>query len=105
MAAEVTPGLPAVDLPKELGSSGWTARDNARVLAAEQFAIIQDGEIFLEYGLERVIVRSYHRGRETMIAEVLEMKFPTGAYGLVSFNRRSLPAHRRELQFGRYVIV
>ena len=51
LAAEATPGLPAVDLPKELGSSGWTARDNARVLAADQFAIIQDGEIFLEYGL------------------------------------------------------
>jgi hypothetical protein len=96
--------VPPIELPKELGSSGWKAHDNQRTLSSDQFAIVQGGEVFLEYGLERVITRSYKQGNEAMFVEVFEMRFPTGAYGLVSFNRKSLPSHRLEFQFGRYVV-
>ena len=45
-----------IELPKELGA--WSARDNSRVLTADQFSVIQGGEVFLEYGLERVVMRT-----------------------------------------------
>lgn len=96
--------LPPVDLPRELVNSEWKARDNSRILSGEQYGVVQGGEVFLEYGLERVVMRTYQRGTDSMTVEVLEMRFPTGAYGLLSFNRKGLPKHRREFQFGRYVV-
>lgn len=112
-AGEPVPSLPQsgpkaavspIELPKELGNSEWKARDHSRILTGDQFAIVQGGEVFLEYGLERVVMRTYQHGNDAMTVEVFEMRFPTGAYGLLSFNRKSLPGHRRELVFGRYLI-
>jgi hypothetical protein len=93
-----------IELPRELGISGWKARNESRILTSEQFAVVQGGEVFLEYGLQRVVTRTYQHGNEAMTIEVFETRFPTGAYGLLTFNRRNLPAYRRELQFGRYVV-
>ncbi|MEP7274650.1 MAG: DUF6599 family protein, partial [Acidobacteriota bacterium] len=94
----------SVDLPSVLPGSAYHADRRATVLSAEQYAIVNGAEVFVEYGLERVTLRRYVNGRSAMTVEVFQMRFPTGAYGLLSFNRGSLPTHRREFSAGRYLV-
>ncbi len=96
--------VPPVELPVELPGGVWRARGRARILTAEQFAVVHGAEVFLEYGLERVTMRRYGNGSTGMTTEVFEMRFPTGAYGLYTFNRRGLPPHRLEFNAGRYLV-
>ena len=70
---------PPINLPNDLFGNEWRARDKPRVLTADQFAVVQNGEVFLEYGLQRVVMRTYARGVESMTVEVFEMRYATGA--------------------------
>jgi hypothetical protein len=90
-------------LPDQFGNS-WRATGPAKQMSAEQFRVVQDAEVYLEYGLQTVTTRAYTSGRDQVSIEVFEMRYPSGAYGLYTFNRGLLPAGREEFQAGRYVV-
>lgn len=100
----ISTSTPAIELPNELPGGAWRARGNARVLSADQFAVVDGAEVFLEYGLEHVIARRYLKGSSAVTVEAFEMHFPSGAYGLLATNRRTLPSHRSEFTAGRYLV-
>lgn len=90
-------------LPPRLGAN-WRAIGPARVLDSEKFAIVQDADLYLEYGLKRLTTRAYTDGKTKVIVEAFEMLYPSGAYGLFSFNRSSLSPNRKEFHIGRYLV-
>src|SRR5204862_7105574 len=90
-------------LPPRLGDN-WRAVGEAHRLNAEQFAVVQDASVALEYGLQSRTTRSYAKGKARVTIEAFEMRYPSGAHGLFTFNRGSLPANRQEFYVGRYLI-
>jgi hypothetical protein len=74
------------------------------MLAPEQYADARNARIAIEYGLQRVARRVYSNQRARATAEVLAMRFPSGAFGYWAFNRSSLAPGMRETQFGRYLV-
>jgi hypothetical protein len=90
-------------LPDVLGNL-WRADGAPKQLTAEQFRVVEDAEVYLEYGLQSVMTRAYLKGRDRMLIEVFEMRYPSGAYGLFTFNRGSLSAGQQEFQAGRYLV-
>lgn len=101
-AAEKQPARIEI-LPEQLGNS-WRATGPAKQMSTEQFKVVQDAEVYLEYGLRTVTTRAYANDRDQVSIEVFEMRYPSGAYGLYTFNRGLLPAGREEFQTGRYVV-
>lgn len=92
-------------LPPSLGTA-WRAAGPAQQISAEKFAPEpkQDAKVYLEYGLQSVIRRTYANGQKRVTVEAYEMRHPSEAYGLFTFNRGSLPAGCQEIQTGRYVV-
>ena len=90
-------------LPQRLGDH-WRAVGEARTLSAENFAVVQDAKVAAEYGLQSVTTRSYTNGKSKVTIEAFEMRFPSGAHGLFTFNRGSLTARRQEFAVGRFFI-
>lgn len=90
-------------LPPRLGDN-WRAAGEARRLNAEQFAVVQDASVPLEYGLQSLTTRSYAKGKTRVTIEAFEMRYPSGAHGLFTFNRGSLPSNRQEFYVGRYLV-
>lgn len=91
-------------VPPVLPGTGWRAEGPARVLTGAEFAIVAGGDVFAEYGLQRVALQRYRQSRARMLMEVFEMRFNSGAFGLYTFHRNSLPAGRHELVAGRYLV-
>ncbi|MFN0121859.1 MAG: DUF6599 family protein [Blastocatellia bacterium] len=95
-------GVRKIALPDLAGE--WKAagaarrRDPAQLAAADQLAV------WREYGVLSVTARDYVRGKAKVTVAVYETKFPSGAYGLHSFNRGALPAGQNEIQAGPLVI-
>ena len=90
-------------LPPRLGDN-WRAASEARRLNAEQFAVVQDASVPLEYGLQSLTTRNYAKGKARVTIEAFEMRYPSGAHGLFTFNRGSLPSNRQEFYIGRYLV-
>lgn len=90
-------------LPPRLGAA-WRALGESRSLDAEKVTVLQDADLYLEYGLQRLITQAYTSGREKVTVEMFEMKYPAGAYGLYTFNRGSLSPDRQEFHVGRYLV-
>ena len=90
-------------LPARLGSL-WHAVSEPRNLTPERFAVVQGAEVYLEYGLRAVITRVYTDGKNQVVVEAFEMQYPSGAYGLFTFNRGSLSPCRQEFPVGRFMI-
>jgi len=90
-------------LPARLGAS-WKAVSPARILGKDQWSVLPDADIHAEYGLKQLITRQYSDGRSKFTAEILEMNFTSGAYGLYTFNRGSLPSNRKEFFVGRFLV-
>jgi hypothetical protein len=90
-------------LPARLGDK-WRAAGEARTLSAEKFAVVQDADVLLEYGLQSVSARSYTNGKTSVLVEAFEMRYPSGAHGLFTFNRGSLSSGRQEFHAGRYLV-
>lgn len=90
-------------LPAILDNS-WRATNAARRLSVAQFSVVQDAEVYAEYGLQSVTSRSYRNGPQNVLVEVYEMQYPSGAYGLFTFNRGTIESGRQEFQAGRYLV-
>jgi uncharacterized protein DUF6599 len=86
------------------GSIGeWRALGRARILKAEEWSVLPDATIYSEYGLQRLHSRVYTKGSARATVEIFEMRFPSGAYGLYTFNRGSLSPNRREIYLGNFL--
>ena len=93
-----------VQLPPALAGTSWRAEGSTRTLSSEQFSIVHGSDVFLEYGLQQLTSRTYLNGHSSLTVEVFEMRYPTGAYGLYTFNRGSVPKYRHEFVAGSYLI-
>ncbi len=93
-------------LPATLGNS-WHASGPVQQISAGKFAPAepwQDAKVYLEYGLQSLTRRTYTNGQKRVTVEAYEILHPSGAYGLFTFNRGSLPAGYQEFQTGHYVL-
>ena len=90
-------------LPARLGNV-WRAVGESRIMSADEFSIVQDANVYLEYGMQSLTTRIYTDGKTQFVIEAFEMRYPSGAYGLCTFNRGLLPSNRREFSIGRYLI-
>jgi hypothetical protein len=90
-------------LPNNLGEN-WQAVGAQKVLNPDQWAVLPDSDIYAEYGLQKLTNRTYSKGKTKATVEIFEMKFDSGAFGLFTFHRGSLPPNRRELHVGRHLI-
>ncbi|MBO0800543.1 MAG: hypothetical protein J2P31_17120, partial [Blastocatellia bacterium] len=82
----------------------WRAINRTRILKSDEWSVLPDAPIYEEYGLQRLHSRVYARGNDKATVEIFEMRFPSGAYGLYTFNQGSLSPHRREFYQGNYLI-
>jgi len=90
-------------LPTAFGNA-WRAAGPSKQLSAEKFSVVQGSEVYLEYGLQSVATRTYTNGHNQVMIEAYELRYPSGAYGLFSFDRGSLSAGRHEFYAGRYLV-
>lgn len=93
----------AKGLPNRIGSE-WIAHTPSRKLSADQIPESQNTKILLEYGLQSFTDRSYTNGKDRVVVECYEMKYVSGAYGLWTFRRQTLPEGQREFFNGRYLV-
>lgn len=90
-------------LPPRLALN-WRATEEIKKLTTSNFFNNQENKIYLEYGLQSIVSRSYTNNSSRVIITAFEMKYPSGAYGLWTFNRSSITPERREFNSGRYLI-
>ncbi len=85
-------------------NDGWRATGSPQILTVEQSSVLPDGDVYAEYGLVLLANRQYTDGKNKVVIEIFQMKFASGAYGLLSYNRGNLTTKRQEFQIGRYLI-
>jgi hypothetical protein len=90
-------------LPDNLGGE-WQAVNQSRILKSDEWGILPDAPIYTEYGLQRLYSRVYGKGGAKATVEIFEMRYPSEAYGLFTYNRGSLSANRREFYLGSYLV-
>lgn len=93
----------SIGLPDKIGSE-WKASASSHKLNADKLPIEAEIKLLLEYGLQSITSRPYTKGKDKVEISSFEMKYVSGAYGLWSFHRQSLPEGQREIFSGRYVI-
>lgn len=93
----------AKGLPDRIGSE-WRAHTPSRKLNADQILETQNPKILLEYGLQSFTDRSYTNRKDKLVVECYEMRYVSGAYGLWTFHRQTLPDREKEFFNGRYLI-
>jgi hypothetical protein len=93
----------SIQLPAALPGD-WRATGATRLLTATGLPVNPDSDLYREFGLERLQTRIYANGRRKLTVEVFEMHYPSGAYGLSTFDRASTSSPRREFQRGRYLV-
>jgi hypothetical protein len=89
-------------LPDNPGGE-WRAVNQSRILKSDEWSILPDARIYTEYGLQRLFSRVYGKGNAKATVEIFEMRYPSEAYGLFTFNRGSLSPNRREFYVGNYL--
>ncbi|MFN7927287.1 MAG: DUF6599 family protein [Blastocatellia bacterium] len=90
-------------LPDKIGN-GWKAIAALQKKSVESFPATAATKLLLEYGLQAAATRQYTNGQDKLTLDVFEMKYPSGAYGLWTFHRQSLPTGQKEFFAGRYVV-
>lgn len=64
---------------------GWISEAPTEYTARELYGYIDGGaEFYLEYGFDRVVVQSLHRGGDELVVEIWRMTSPDGAFGVFS---------------------
>jgi uncharacterized protein DUF6599 len=91
------------DLLPDSPVGGWRALSRLRILTTEEWSVLPDASIYSEYGLQRLHSRVYTKGKDRATVEIFEMRYPSGAYGLYTFNRGSLSSNRHEFYFGNFL--
>jgi uncharacterized protein DUF6599 len=100
---EDNPAVATANLLPDSPINGWRALSRVRVLNAEEWSVLPDASIYSEYGLQRLHSRIYTKGNARATVEIFEMRYPSGAYGLYTFNHGSLSPNRHEFYFGNFL--
>lgn len=101
--ALVSPNTKKLDLPDKL-SGDWKAISPTQTLNGAEAKRVDQGEVGLEYELQSSASRNYAKGKERLLVELFEMRFPSGAYGFYTFNRAHAANHQQQFYAGRYVL-
>jgi len=92
------------DLLPDNPAGEWHAISRTRVLKSDEWSVLPDASVYSEYGLQRLHSRVYAKGTARATVEIFELRFPSGAYGLYTFNRGSLSPNRHEFHEGSYLV-
>lgn len=87
--------------PNQLGTK-WKTVGEIKKIAADKLPPEKESQLYLEYGLQSLISRTYTNGKVQVIVKSYAMKYPSGAYGLWTFNRKTLQAGHQAFNSGRY---
>ncbi len=101
--ASQAPGEKSVILPDRFANT-WRALTPTRTLNPAQWKILPLARVYDEYGLQKIVSRSYTDGKNRITVDAYEMRFISGSYGLFTFNRGTLPKNRIEDFFGLYLL-
>ena len=82
----------------------WRALTPTRTINPAQWKILPLARVYDEYGLQKIVSRSYTDGKNRITVDAYEMRFLSGSYGLFTFNRGTLPKNRIEDFFGLYLL-
>lgn len=93
-----------MQLPNTLEGTNWKTSSAIKTLSGDQLQTLPDGDLLSEYGLSKLHVARYSNGKSEVVAESFEFLYPSGAYGYWTLTRGQLPANRREVLSGRYLI-
>jgi hypothetical protein len=102
--AENKKPVTAGDLFPPLLAGSWRVTGSEQRISPDKLPTGQETSLYLEYGLQSLISRVYTNGNARLTVTALEMKYPSGAYGLWTFNRPSNQPTRREFYSGRYFL-
>jgi hypothetical protein len=103
IATQAPANTSAIQLPTVIPAD-WRATGAARLLTPNDLPAGLNSDLYREFGLERLQTRTYTNGRRKLTIEAFEMRYPTGAYGLLTIDRAANSPHRREFQRGRYLV-
>jgi hypothetical protein len=90
-------------LPASLGKA-WQAVGAAQKIAAGDLPAGPEADLLKEYGLQDAASRVYSDGKSRVKVTAFGMKYPSGAYGLWSYNRALRPAGREEFHSGHFLL-
>ncbi|MFN0083758.1 MAG: DUF6599 family protein [Blastocatellia bacterium] len=90
-------------LPARLAGD-WRAAGEARKLPANAASELPDADLFSEYGLRRLLIRSYTNGKERISIEAFEIDATAGAYGLFTLHPGARNTGVRDLHQGRHYL-
>ena len=82
----------------------WRAVGAARKLGLEQLQSDKLAEIYFEYGVEEISYRNYTNNAEKFEIKFFQMRFPSGAYGLLTFLTPTLLPNQQIFQAGRFLV-
>ncbi len=97
------PSAPPSALPAQLAAD-WRATGDVRTLPADAVSVLPDADLYSEFGLLRLHIRSYAKGNERVTIEAFEMKTTAGAYGLFTLHPGARDAAHKDLQQGVYYV-
>ncbi len=97
-ATETTTQLPPIVANK------WKATGGIRSLTGKDCESLPDGEIGLEYGLNKVTISKYTDGKDHYLVERFELRFPSSAYGFFTFLQSRGTKNQRQFWSGRQLI-
>jgi hypothetical protein len=90
-------------LPDKIGKE-WKASAPTQKVGVAQLSTSPDIQLLLEYGWQGITHRQYTNGKDKFLLESFEMKYPSGAYGLWTLHRQSLPNGKKEFFHDRYLV-
>jgi hypothetical protein len=84
-AMEVQPGV----FPTTGEAGGWVPVGEVHLFTGEGLFEHIDGgaDIYFEYGFVKLVTRDYTEGKNAVSLEIYEMKNPSAAFGIYSYNR------------------
>jgi hypothetical protein len=103
VAGDNAPAAASALLPARLGET-WQAVGAAQKVAVGELPAGQEAGLLREYGLQDAASRVYSDGKSRVKVTAFGMKYPSGAYGLWSYNRASRPAGRDEFHSGHFLL-
>jgi hypothetical protein len=89
-------------LPDKAGD--WSAVGVSRILGTDQIAVLLDGDVYMEYGLQALTIRFYTNGKTKLAVELFQTHFASEAYGLFTFIRSNSALKREAFQAGHFVV-
>lgn len=95
--------IKAPQLPTTIANK-WRSTGIIRVLKGKECEKLPDGEIGLEYGLIATVISNYTDGKDNYVVERFEMRYPSGAYGFLTFLQSKGTGRQRQIWSGRELI-